>query len=426
MKRILVIGGGASGLLVLINIAQMTSERVDVVVAEPRLVLGKGIAYSTKDGGHLLNVPASRMSALVSDPDHFMQWGNFDSNTFALRSDYGKYLLDTFVQLQGQTNIAQFEHRRATVESLVFQADSVEAKFDNEETVEFDIVVIAVGHGDAIGHPALESFVSHPNVVMDSWQHRNSLVDGTLVCLGTGLTFIDHALSHLRRNSNNTVIGISRTGLIPESHLAQRAAPIEVPASARTSPLTLRDFITGSSDWRAAQDGVRHELPDIWFAWSDAAKSEFLTDHLRWWNVHRHRVAPEIATEVNDAIADSRIQVLKGDVLSILEIDKKLNLEVSGVGEITADLIINCLGYRTPGSSKLFVGLAEAGITSPGPLGLGISTNYPSFNVINQNGEVLKNLYALGPILFGERFETTAIPELRVQAHEIARSISIS
>jgi len=423
VKRILVIGGGASGLLVLINIAHLAKQRVDVVIAEPRLVLGKGIAYSTKDDGHLLNVPASRMSALVTNADHFMQWGNYDANTFAKRSDYGKYLLDTFVQLQGQTNIAQFEHHRSMVTNLVPRPNSFEVEFDDNSTAEFDVVVLAVGHGEAISHPALEAYKNHPRVVMDSWQHQNSILDGTLVCLGTGLTFIDHALSYLRQNPNNKVIGVSRTGLLPESHLTKRAAPLEVPQSARTSPLTLRSFVTNAMDWRAAQDGVRHELPDIWFSWSDAAKSEFLTEHLRWWNVHRHRVSPEIAIEVNHAISSSRIEIISGDLLSISERESKLNLNISGTGEITADLIINCLGYKTPGSSELFAKLAAAGVVSRGPLGLGISTNYPNFNVIAQGGDAAQNLYALGPILFGERFETTAIPELKVQAYEIARSI---
>ena len=35
-------------------------------------------------------------------------------------------------------------------------------------------------------------------------------------------------------------------------------------------------------------------------------------------------------------------------------------------------------------------------------------------------GDPEKNVFVIGPVLFGERFETTAIPELREQADLIA------
>ncbi|MEY2722572.1 MAG: hypothetical protein RIS57_479, partial [Actinomycetota bacterium] len=41
----------------------------------------------------------------------------------------------------------------------------------------------------------------------------------------------------------------------------------------------------------------------------------------------------------------------------------------------------------------------------------------------NRDGHVLKGMYGIGPILVGELLETTAIPEIRVEAELIAREL---
>ena len=85
MKKIAIVGGGASGLLVALNLARKSPENLHITIVEPRNVLGEGIAYSTQDEGHVLNVPAGRMSAFMDQPEHFMQWMGCDKNTFAPR-----------------------------------------------------------------------------------------------------------------------------------------------------------------------------------------------------------------------------------------------------------------------------------------------------------------------------------------------------
>jgi uncharacterized NAD(P)/FAD-binding protein YdhS len=64
--------------------------------------------------------------------------------------------------------------------------------------------------------------------------------------------------------------------------------------------------------------------------------------------------------------------------------------------------------------------LIASGLAQEGPLGLGVKTDYPRFNLLDGNGRPQENVFVIGPVLFGERFETTAIPELREQADLIA------
>ena len=84
---VLIVGGGASGVLTAARIMDATGARpARVIVVEPNERLAAGVAYSTEDTEHLLNVRASGMSADPSDPDELVRWiaerGQPDRDTF--------------------------------------------------------------------------------------------------------------------------------------------------------------------------------------------------------------------------------------------------------------------------------------------------------------------------------------------------------
>lgn len=418
MIKIAIVGGGASGLLVALNLARKSQDSLHITIVEPRNVLGEGIAYSTQDEGHVLNVPAGRMSAFMDHPEHFMQWMGCDKNTFAPRRAYARYLQETLQSLDlSKINLRHIQDKAISVAQEGAEWKVVVA---GGEELFANAVVLAIGHGESFQIPGVGKDLTSKRYLADPWRLTVSAVDGHLIGIGTGLTFIDHALTHIRRNSTNTVTGISRNGLIPEAHLAHRADPLEVPSIARENPEEMRRFIEEADDWRAAQDGIRHQLPDIWHRWSEQMKASFLDHDLRWWNVHRHRLAPEIAEEVRLAIDSGRIRVVKSGVSGVKEIDDGITVELSTGESLKGDALVNCLGYRVAGEESLIETLIASGLAQEGPLGLGVKTDYPRFNLLDGNGRPQENVFVIGPVLFGERFETTAIPELREQADLIA------
>jgi len=418
VKKIAIVGGGASGLLVALNLARKSQDSLHITIVEPRNVLGEGIAYSTQDEGHVLNVPAGRMSAFMDHPEHFMQWIGCDKNTFAPRRAYARYLQETLQSL----DLSKIKLRHIQDKAISVAQEGAEWKVvvAGGEELFANAVVLAIGHGESFQIPGVGKDLTSKRYLADPWRLTVSAVDGHLIGIGTGLTFIDHALTHIRRNSTNTVTGISRNGLIPEAHLAHRADPLEVPSIARENPEEMRRFIEEADDWRAAQDGIRHQLPDIWHRWSEQMKASFLDHDLRWWNVHRHRLAPEIAEEVRLAIDSGRIRVVKSGVSGVKEIDDGITVELSTGESLKGDALVNCLGYRVAGEESLIETLIASGLAQEGPLGLGVKTDYPRFNLLDGNGRPQENVFVIGPVLFGERFETTAIPELREQADLIA------
>jgi uncharacterized NAD(P)/FAD-binding protein YdhS len=422
VKRILIVGGGATGLIVATNLLRLAKIKTLISIAEPRKSLGMGVAYSTEDPGHVLNVPASRMSMYVDEPEHFMKWAASDKNFFAPRKLYSTYLIDSWREAESHSKIAATEHIPMKVLNINKSDNTWIASFSDGTLKTFDVVVIAIGHGEAV---ALSSSITSSSAyVADAWRESPPLINGTLLGIGTGLTFVDHALSHLRRSRSNSVIGISRNGLLPESHLSHRAEPLVVTAQSRTSPGAVRAFIESASDWRAAQDGIRHELPEIWHGWTDEQKIEFLTKNLRWWNVHRHRLAPEVAEEIRAEIATGRLKVVATELVSLEDLDTGTSAQLANGDLVKVDAVLNCIGYRPAGDESLVGALFKSGVAARGPLNLGLRTNFPDFHIIAADGTVHENLYALGPVLLGERFETTAIPEIRVQAASVSSSIA--
>src|SRR5262249_20761202 len=73
-----------------------------VVLVERRGTVGEGVAYSTREQVHLLNVPAGRMSAWPDRPDDFAVWasrrlGEVKRAAFLPRQWYGEYVREALL-----------------------------------------------------------------------------------------------------------------------------------------------------------------------------------------------------------------------------------------------------------------------------------------------------------------------------------------
>jgi len=101
---IAVIGGGASGTLTAIHLLRLAAAgrppvRIALIDAGGRHGLGQ--AYSPTPPGHLLNSPASTMSAVAGDPGQLLRWATANRvahDGFLRRAEYGRYLRDTLAE----------------------------------------------------------------------------------------------------------------------------------------------------------------------------------------------------------------------------------------------------------------------------------------------------------------------------------------
>jgi uncharacterized NAD(P)/FAD-binding protein YdhS len=70
-------------------------------------------------------------------------------------------------------------------------------------------------------------------------------------------------------------------------------------------------------------------------------------------------------------------------------------------------------------SDPLIAQLRDAGSLQIDDLALGLAVD-EKYRVLRANGDALKNIRYVGPLLKAQRWEATAVPELRVHAKHVA------
>lgn len=435
-RDIVIVGGGFSGTMLAVHLARAEGARITLI--EQDGAPGRGLAYATPNPSHLLNVRAERMSAYPEDPGHFARWlatrGLGEAADFAQRRTYGVYL----EQQLRQAHADIFPRLKlVTGEAVGLEADNGRQRLllEDGRIVEADVVVLATGNAPP---PVLPSFAGLPAhlYAADPWQE--GFADGLgaedpVLLVGTGLTMADAAVSLADAGFKGRIIAISRRGLLPRAHGPSPAA--HVPAGEiRYLPLSRRlaIFRARAADvgWRTAMDELRPQTQTLWKALNKTEKARFLR-HLRpWWDVHRHRIAPEIAARLDALGAEGRFESAACTILGAEQRYGRVQVSLRPRGtdkvvRIEVARVVNCAGSegdlaRT--ENPLLRSLLAAGSIRADAQKLGIDTGRNG-EAIGADGFVTPGLYALGPVARGRLWEATAVPELRAQAAAMAALI---
>jgi uncharacterized NAD(P)/FAD-binding protein YdhS len=437
-----VIGGGASGTLTALALLTQPAGP-DVIVAEPRATLGHGVAYSTSDMAHRLNVAAGMMSAFPDRPDHFVEWGatrlaSFTTFSFAPRAMYGSYLTATLREAAGDRLL----HVQACATSLRRDGNGFAVQLDRGGSLRADHVVLALGHASAASLPVLETGLAGDHgYAADPWADEalRTLPRGTALLVGSGLTAVDVALSLADRDPAARIVALSRNGLRPLDHRSGGAAesPPVVSALRPKTALGLLRAVRAEvalaaeqdGDWRDVVNRLRPTTQQIWQSLPAREKLRFQRRLARFWEVHRHRMAPEVAARIAELERDGRLRFVAGRLSSAARRGDRIAVVADLRGghriELETDAVVNCTGTQAGiRQHALLARLEAAGLCAPGPLGLGVATD-GSGRVLDRSGRAT-GIYTLGPLRRGELWETIAIPEIRAQACALAEHIARS
>ena len=181
-------------------------------------------------------------------------------------------------------------------------------------------------------------------------------------------------------------------------------------------------------------DALRPVIGDYWQALPMAARQRFLR-HLRpWWDVHRHRLAPQVADRIHKLLSEGMLIICRGRLVR-MTVDAEPDsfpLTVSWrpagdstVYKIGAHHVVNCMGPGgdpTRSRSPLIKGLLASGLGRPDPLRLGLDVD-PDGRVISSAGEASPRLFALGPPTRGVFWEATAVPDIRQHAYRLSAAV---
>lgn len=426
-RRVAIVGGGAAGTLVALQLLSRQATRargVEITVCEPRSDLGRGLAYSTDSPTHLLNVTAAQMSAFPDDPDDFVRWSGLAPGDFAPRSVFGDYLAERLHGAVEQTG-ARFHHSRTRVTDLERDGNSWSVRTVDGGRLAAGAVVLAVGNPPSRIPQPLRELVGTEMLVENPWAPgalARVQPGDHVVCIGTGLTFVDVALQ-LCEIDGVSVTGISRHGLLPRRH-GPSGDPPAVPII--ETPLQgLRWLRSHGDDWRAAMGALRPLTPGLWHEFSERARRQFLRHPLRYWEVHRHRLAPTVADRLASLMSDGRASVRRGRIVSAdTDVGNGVHL-MTDAGALRATTVVLCTGGDDAAltADGVVASLISSGHARLAPLAMGIDVDVDSGAVTSGRGTPSPGLYAIGSVRRGVQWETTAIPEIRTQAAGIALAI---
>ncbi|GHJ41315.1 FAD/NAD(P)-binding protein [Streptomyces sp. TS71-3] len=450
-KSVAVVGAGAAGALVAVRLCEAAVRRgvpLELFLIDPAPEAGRGTAYATRDPRHLLNVPAGKMSCHPDDPGHFVRWlcrhgePTIRAADFVSRYRYGAYLADTLghaiIAAHGVVRVRRLKARVTDCRWSHGPAGHARLELSDGKAVDADGVVLATGpaHSSPAGLPSAlrtsDRFVADPWApgALDAAAGERCRED--LLLIGTGLTAVDVAL-RLNR-PGRTVHAVSRNGRLPQAH-----ALSPLPATPPTEPLLglplprlrtevrrhIGRVLRTQGDWRPGLDGLRPVTAELWASLSVEERADFIRHDGSLWNVHRHRMPPATAETVARLRRARRLQTAPGGITSARQLpDGLLSVGLGDGHELRVSRVVDCTG---PGlvpadtSDPLWRNLLHRGDAVPGPLGIGVTTE--NGRLRDRDGRTARALWTLGAPRRGELWETTAIPEIRVQAAAVAEAL---
>lgn len=459
---IAIIGGGFSGSLVAANLLRNATMPLSIKLIERNSEIGRGVAYGTPVDCHLLNVPAGKMSAYDDEPNHFLNWLHKNGHeqvtpsTFVGRRVYGDYVQATLkaAQVNAAANVQ--------LEKIVDEAIAIETKPDNTivylssgQCLHVQKAVLALGNFPAIlPRPIATLKKDH---VKDAWS-ADAIADlnpeDAILLVGTGLTMVDAVVALHQQGFQGQIHTVSRHGLMPCSH--KSTTPYPAFLDVETAPKTargllhvvrqeLRHALTQghassdnqgnpsnelAQDWRAVIDAIRPIIPQLWQAMPLPEQKRFLRHVKAYWEVHRHRIAEEIAEVLDAAMESGQLIHYAGRIQSCQEFEDGVNVSICERGThkdivLQVKRIVNCTGANCDYlklQHPLVASLQEQRLIRPNTLSMGIDTA-PNGALIDADGNTSQMLYTLGTPRKGNLWETTAVPEIRVQAANLAQEL---
>ena len=253
-----------------------------------------------------------------------------------------------------------------------------------------------------------------------------------VLVIGPGLTAVDVSLRLAAHGPEGPITALSRRGLKPHRHID---GPRPKPVLARPAP-ELSELVgwarveARTRDWRLVVDSIRPITQMMW-ASADAQKRERFLRHLRpFWDVHRHRLAPEVADRLDALAASGQLDFRAGKIADVTVEPGALAVSWLPRGAehpvvTRAARMINCTGPQGDllrSTDPLVKRMLGAGRIRPDALRLGLDIDRDG-HVVGARGQSSEHILAIGPMTRGDLWEVVAVPDIRVQVGALARRL---
>lgn len=456
--RVGILGGGLSGATVAIHLARQATVPLEIVVVEPRAQLGAGLAYSTDEPAHRINVPASKMDILGDAPGHFEAWalaqGEIDKDPgarhrhgeqedlYPQRAVFGRHVA-ALVQVETARAGVMLQHVRATASYQIENGDA-HLWLGTERAPDFDALVIATTPGARQIPGLLAGVATRPGFIADPFDaqalNRIGQNDRVLI-IGTGLSMADAVASLEARGHLGPILAVSRRGLLPGEQAEPWGEPVgefTEPPVRRASELVhrIRQELTAAQargiPWQNVIDAVRTQNLVIWSQLSVEERRRLLRHARPYWDSHRFRLAPQVAAILKRRLHDGTLGIKRARLASVSKAGNGFAVaftEATRGGQVEAaqfDHIILATGAEQDNSltdHPVIAPLLGMGHVSRDPSGLGLAVDEDG-RAIGRTGGRSHALHIAGPLTRGALGELVGAPQIAPQAARIAQNIA--
>ena len=447
MTAVIVIGGGFTGAAVAIALSRRTQTPLDIAVIEPRVEIGRGVAYSATDRDHRTNALATAHFVTTDDAEGFDRWlrqtGRVerdpemvaaDGGLFPRRSEVGAYACLAFDQhAAGNPSGSRLRHIRSRAMSLAQSGVQFRVRLENGKTLIGDLAVITTSNeGPRPPAPFATALSGDPRFLVDPWDTvrlREIKMDGRVMLLGAGLTAADVAATILRERPLARVDVISRTGIRPTSRPAVTEPMTQTVWERLNSRPTLFEKSHGRHEtvlgvlralrkdiarrtekglpWQPAFDDLRDSARVVWMGLPFAERRRFQRHLRRHYDACRFRYPPQTKAILDTAEQSGRLRFNAGSVTAAEATRSGIHVtwrdRISRESQsVSVDQVINCIGLASrPDASDnpLLRAALRDGFCRVAPLGIGLDVD-EACRAIGADGRAMRCLFVLGPLSF--------------------------
>jgi uncharacterized NAD(P)/FAD-binding protein YdhS len=257
-----------------------------------------------------------------------------------------------------------------------------------------------------------------------------------VLIIGSGLTMVDAVVSLEQAGHRGPIEVFSRHGLLPH---VRRQPPawadfLAQDHSIRTPRQLLhelrrhcRDAVAQGVDWQAPLDTVRAHIARLWSQAPDVQRRQFVRHVRPWWESHHHRSPPLSAVLIERLHDEGRLRIHAASFNGLEPgTGEAVSIRIRPRGEtetrvVSGAALINSSGIEYDWrrvARPLPQQLLARGLVQPGPLALGIAAVDGA--VVDAEGRVSAQLFAMGPPLRGMWWESTAVTDVAAQAKALA------
>jgi len=432
-----IIGGGCSATVLATALSRTLPAPARVTIFS-RTPVGPGTAYAPQSAALLMNGPVRAMSAVPGDDAHLARYlVDEQPDSLICRARYGAYLRATAAAALAEHPGITHEHDE--IVDLECTHGGYALTTSRGAVHHARAVVLAIGNlppSDAFLPAAVRE---HPGYAGDPWSASVESFDPALdvAIIGSRLTAMDVVALLDEVAYRGRVHLISRHGLLPavEDTSVRGLDPATLQLDT-SSPLALvrsvrRAVTRHPGDWRAVIEALRPISPAIWSRWDLRERRRFLRHLQSLWAIHRYRVPPATYAAFGRMRGEGRVTIHRGRIAGATANGTRMTLTIARSDrryDLRIGYAINCTGPNgdlASAAHPLVRSALSRGIMRPDALRLGVDVT-PEYRVIDAQGHAQPHLFALGPLLRGLWYETTAVGEIRSHAVAIARLIAQS